>query len=498
MKSRSAIAILTAVPILLATGRAAGQIVTREEARTVASNWVAAVTGATGAWGGSSAASVGEIEEITRDGRLLGYWCHIEPTGYVVVSLKRELAPVKAGSETWDGDPACDADIVDVIKLKIEQEHDYIEERLGPIASASAADIEALLEVDSGDAWAILAGRPEDLRATFADYQEGMVMLATNWGQGDPYNLHMPSNTSDCDEHYDFRCAAGCVAIAAAQVMKYWNWPPYGEGSPYDDYYDWTNMPDELTPLSPQQEIDATAVLIAEIGQACEMIYCNHGCASSAVIENMLPAYKDHFRFSQLATVINHLDHPSDSWFGLIQTNINWNAPLHYRIPDHQLVCDGWRIVTGTKQYHMNYGWAGGLGPGSCWDPYQETGSNTWFTLDVLPCAVLAEEQMVVSLVPSVALNNALSGTYAQSPAFPWWYINMDTAGESAVFTAGQMIQSLPGMTVRCTSTTGGSVRFYGSEGHHTRIFARGDWTRGIKITGGGIALYGQSAMVIR
>ncbi|HER42904.1 MAG TPA: hypothetical protein ENO08_00400 [Candidatus Eisenbacteria bacterium] len=483
---------------------AAAQIVTPDEARVVATNWIAGVVAATGAWGGSSAASVGEVEEIRRGGRLLGYWCHIEPVGHVVVSFRRELSPVKASSETWDGDPACDADIVDVIKLKIEQEHDYIESRLGPIEAASSSDIEALLERSSRDEWAVLSLLPGEFRsalaasAVLADYQEGMVLLTTNWHQGDPYNLHMPSNTSDCNEFFDYRCAVGCVAIAAAQIMKYWNWPPYGEGSPYDDYYDWTNMPDELTPLSPQPQIAATSVLVAEVGQACQMIYCNHGCASSAVIENMLPAYKDNFRFSQLALIMTRTNYSSESWYGLIQTNINWNSPLHYRIPDHQLVCDGWRIVSTIRQYHMNYGWANYVPDDKeCWTPYLGIGSNTWFTLDVMPCAVLSEERMIGYLIPSVSLNNSLSGTYAAEPAFPWRYINMETAGESAVFAAGQMIQSLPGMRVRCTSTTGGSVRFYGSEGLHTRIFARGEWTKGVKITAGGIALYGPAAMVV-
>ncbi len=482
---------------------AAVLIATQDDARTVAENWIAALVTATGGWGDSPSASVGEIEELTRGKRLLGYWCHVEPHGHIVVSLSKALSPVKAVSETWDGDPTCDTDIIDVIKYKIEKEHDFIEARVGPIETAAASDIEVLLESRCREEWILLSGSPEEFHSKLAsnqaivDYREGTVLLSTEWHQAHPYNLYMPSNTTDCTESFDFRCATGCVSLAAAQIMKYWNWPPYGIGSPYDDYYDWTDIPDKLTPDSPEQEITATAELISEVGQACQTKYCNHGCGSSSLIDDIYLAYLSIFRFDIMAVLMEHIGFTSDAWFSHIQNSININSPLHYRIPDHQIVCDGWRIVSGINQYHMNYGWGGAIIEGECWEPYADTGSNTWFTIDLLPCNDLSEEILIAFLRPSVSLNNELSGTYSPNASFPWLYINMDTSGENAAFMMGHMIQSLPGMTVGCTSSTGGAIRFYGGEEHHTRIFARGDWTKGVKITDGGIALYGPASMII-
>jgi len=477
---------------------ALSRIVTPDEARLVAGNYITLVVNGAGSWGGTPVASVAEIEELRRDGRLLGYWCHVEPAGHVIVSIHSELSPVKASSETWDGDPSCDADIVDVIKLKIEQEHDYIESRLGPIEAAPDEAVALLLEYSSRDTWALLTGRSEDLGAALAadealaDYQEGMVLLTTNWHQGDPYNLYMPPNPA-CSAFNGHRCAAGCTALGATQIMKYWDWPPYGMGSPYDDYYYWTFMPDELAPSSPFEQINPVAVLIAEIGQACLMDYCmDDGCGSGAFHADMLAAYKAYFRFHTSALIVTRLSCTSETWFDLIRTNLDQNMPLQYEVPNHSVVCDGWRIVSTIRQYHMNYGWANYVPDDeACWAPYLGTGSNTWFTLDLLPCPDLSVENVITFLCPAVSLGQNLSGTYTTSPSFPWRYVNVDAAGEDAVFQAGQMIQSLADKTLRCTSASGGAIRFYGAPAQHTRLFKEGDTSRGILVTDGAMVLYG-------
>jgi hypothetical protein len=281
--------------------------------------------------------------------------------------------------------------------------------------------------------------------------------------------------------------------------MKYWDWPPYGLGVPYqNDYYEWTLMPDQLAPTSPGDQIEATALLILHAGMASDMIYCAEGgCASSAFHTDMRIAYMGHFRFNPLTSILDRPDYSSDAWFDIIRLNLNANMPLQYGIPDHSIVCDGWRIVSDIKQYHMNYGWGNWLGQGSCWDPYIGIGSNTWFTLDALPCPDMAKEDVIASLKPVFSLDASLSGTYTAYGEFPYRYVNVDTGGESAVFEAGQLIQSLPDKIIRCTSTGSGAVKFYGSPSLHTRLFTRGDTSKGVKITNGCVALYGGGGVLI-
>ena len=45
------------------------------------------------------------------------------------------------------------------------------------------------------------------------------VMEELNWTQDKPYNLYCPVKGGE-------KTIAGCVAIAMAQVMRYWEWPP--------------------------------------------------------------------------------------------------------------------------------------------------------------------------------------------------------------------------------------------------------------------------------
>jgi len=482
--------------LLVTDTPAAAQIVTREEARTIAENWISTITQCAGDWGGYPSAAVGEIEELQRDGRLLGYWCHIEPEGHIVVSLRRELAPVKAHSATWDGDPNCDEDIVDIIKFKMAAAHAFIEEQIGPVETASAEAIERIAEFSYRATWNLLSRNPEEfeqelqLNSPLTNYVQYQVMLSTNWSQSNPYNLFCPYD-SDCTlPHYDGRCATGCVATAAAQIMKYWCWPPHGSGYPYHDPYNWTYMPDSLSTSSPQYQIDAVANLMAEIGLGCLMNYCgDNDCGSGAFPEDMVVAYEDYFRYDPDLHMLYRDDYDNVEWFELIKEQLDVNRPLHYGITEHSVVIDGYQHVMDIRMYHINYGWGGNVQPEACWDDYRDTGSNTWFMVYGLPCAV--ETDMIAGIQPDVSLNALLGPIYGNNPSFPYRYVNVDATGTDVTFSAGQLIQFLPGIDIMCTSTTGGSIDIYGTPALHTRLFTRGDQTKGVRIENGGIVLYG-------
>ena len=122
----------------------------------------------------------------------------------------------------------------------------------------------------------------------------------------------------------------------------------------------------------------------------------------------------------------------------------------------------------------MNYGW--------------DDGHNTWYTLDALHYpsgGSIDDEYMLENIYPAPALGSSISGTYGR-PSFPWRYFDRDATGSSATFEAGQELQFLPDIVVICTSTTGGSINFYGS----SLLFTRGDGERGIQIHNGVIKLH--------
>jgi len=59
-------------------------------------------------------------------------------------------------------------------------------------------------------------------------------LLTTNWNQGKYYNELCPSIASGGQDGHAW---VGCVAVAIAQIMKYWNYPDYGSDS--NTYYHW-------------------------------------------------------------------------------------------------------------------------------------------------------------------------------------------------------------------------------------------------------------------
>ena len=53
-------------------------------------------------------------------------------------------------------------------------------------------------------------------------------MLTTRWSQNSPFNGMCPKGVSSGDS---VRCPVGCVALALAQIMKYYDYPATGQGS---------------------------------------------------------------------------------------------------------------------------------------------------------------------------------------------------------------------------------------------------------------------------
>lgn len=470
------------------------QIVTMDEALNVANNWIALTLQKKGDWGGSDMAAIGEVQELKRGQRTIGYFCSVLPKGYIIISLSKQLAPVKACSETSDMNLECDDGVAKLIKDSMERIINKIEKEVGPIYSVRKQDLSNFLEIDYSDSWAKLNKDAEvfekDLESdvSVSDYTEGEILHTPNWHQGNPYSRQCPAppDGDDCTEPH---CVVGCVATAAAQITRYWHWPPYGVGRGYDDTYDWVNMPDEVGGTSPSAQINAVAELCHEIGVAVDMDYCSgDGCASGADTEDMEGVFEGQYRYSDACCRLDRSDYTPEGWFNEIKIQLNGNQPIQYRVPGHSVVIDGWRVL-GARQYHINCGWAGGSPDKPCWDGYADT--NIWYTLDAIPCSDPDEEFMLVNIFPNVSLTHSLSGTYILWPLFPYRYFNRDASGSSATFNAGQYLQFLPNIVV--TST--GNIKFLGATSFETYFFTRGDTSKGIRIDNGGISLYSGGKM---
>jgi hypothetical protein len=488
--------VLLVVMVLISPGRA--EMATSDEALTIANNWISLIIHLKGDWGGATTTKIKEIQELKRGKRILGYVCLVEPDGFIVVSVHKELAPVKAYSAYSNMDPQPDQGLADLIKGCMERVVVAVEKHVGPMASAKSRRIREVLEVDYHSCW----GQLEVDAAVFKDelksgkillnYQGGKVLLSSAWDQNWPYNDQCPGECPSNQGH----AVAGCIAIAGAQTARYWSWPPYGVESPCDDPYDWPNMPDVLTVNSPQAQIDATAELISDMGWAVDMDY---GCDSSSAYFADLPgddlrdAFEEHFRYNIAADAEDRDDYSADGWFNLLKEQFNLNRPLPYAIasdPGHAIVADGWQEVGGQKQYHMNWG----HGPT---EDHNGHSKNWWYTLDAIYGSDASDEEVLMNLNPSGSLGSTLSGTYSLNASFPYRYFDQDAAGSSATFAAGHLLQFLPGIKVTGAGTGGNSVRFTGSSSNKAHLFSGGDLSKGIRIDNGTIKLTNNGSITL-
>ena len=472
---------------------ASGQIVTKEEASVIAKNWIYIIIDQYGSWGNYEHATPGMIQKIELGEKHIGYYCQVNPVGFMVISLRKELAPVKAYSEKSNLDILSENGLPQLIKGCLYGIINSIENKIGSINKIPSKNLISILEINYTQAWNnvynYLPGtyKPKpDKSGSDGNYQMGDILLSSNWHQREPYNDQCNNMGCSWACNSNTNALVGCVATAGAQIARYWNWPPYGrQGSIYSDTYDWPNMPDEFFDCTfPPAEVDAVAELCSEIGISSEMTY---GCdRSSTNTYEMKFVFRNDLRYSPYCeTDHKYYYSNSDDWYEVLKDQLNQNRPVQYRIyinepghtGGHSIVCDGWRTTVApfTKEYHMNYGWLG-------------TGDDMWYPLDALPWA--SNEYIVKNIVPVNALGDTIFGVYV-THSFPYRYCDRDANGFHVIFNPGQNIQFLEGTKITGTGAYGTNlyVRFNGESNNNTVLFSGGDPGRGIHIKNGSIRL---------
>ena len=206
--------------------------------------------------------------------------------------------------------------------------------------------------------------------------REDEYLVMTQWNQNYPYNYFCPEGEGGPGGH----CYAGCVATAAAQLMKYWDHPLHGQGShtytPADhpEYgpltvnfgeatYDWENMPNSISANSPIEQIEAVAQLIYHAGVSVDMNYrpTSSGAVTGMLCETM-PAY--FFYTDQMANLYRE-NYTHEEYMQLVINAIDMDWPMVHRGGGHAYVLDGYN---DNDMVHFNWGWSGS--------------SDGWFNID--------------------------------------------------------------------------------------------------------------------
>lgn len=252
-------------------------------------------------------------------------------------------------------------------------------------------------------------------------------LCTTQWDQSWPYNYYCPEQPASWSSNG--RSVVGCVATAMAQIMKYWNYPTQGSGShsykPFtDEYdypvqtanfgettYDWDNMPNTINANSPQEQIEAVALLSYHCGVSVNMMYDDDGTGAGAFSMDVPYALNKFFNYAQCT--YREKSVPAQVWDTYIRTALEMHRPVYYSGVSvdgggHAFICDGF---DENGLFHFNYGWSGS-GDGFFASTAIEYVNNVSAIFDIMPKDVFqstADSPKNMTVV--AADNNELSAT---------------------------------------------------------------------------------------
>ena len=399
--------------------------VSTQQSRQAAENWTYYLVAEKGGWGDATQPIVESAQIISDGSDTLGYYFDISPNGYVVCPTSNLLPPVKSYSTSHGLKLDDEQGFASILREILKQQSGIIADFQGDLSRYANAGIDTTELKNYRKLWEIYSLEKQEFfeeigKSGFNPTDDIGPLLETTWEQGDPYNQMCPMGNGG-------RCVVGCVATAAAQIMRYHQWPPNGEGShsyywegdppvpgqtltaDFSDAYDWQNMLLAYTGFEPQNQIDAVAELGYEIGVAFEMDYGYSG--SSAYTGDALTVYPTWFRYSD---EIDREDRPDYSsaqlWFEMIQDDLNDYHPIQYRVVNHSIVCDGWQIFSTLNQIHLNYGWGGSY--------------DNWYTVDELYLGNPDEEYLIRRIFPDI---------FQPPPPLPITDLTITISGNNAI-----------------------------------------------------------------
>ena len=227
------------------------------------------------------------------------------------------------------------------------------------------------LDSYAAQAEAIAAGAAPEVRTADRDAIE--PMLPVHWGQGLPYNVLLPHINGSSNDH----AYVGCVAVAMAQIMAYWQYPArptttipsYVSNSgktyqvtmpalsPID--FDWENMHD--TYYSNDSTSTACMAVAKLMLYSTTAMKSNFGLTSTGGYTRNIPdRLITYFGYKNSARYIYRKDFSTQSWEDRIYAELEAGRPVAYggnkQSAGHAFVCDGY---DGEGRFHINWGWAG-------------------------------------------------------------------------------------------------------------------------------------------
>jgi len=269
--------------------------------------------------------------------------------GYILISASKNLTPIKAYSLQYDFDT-----LPESYKNYLLFELEY--------STRTLAEQNKTLYKSSGtitanqERWEFLSNYSKKTR--FKTYQPNTFLIQTTWKQKHLYNKFCPQSGGE-------PVKVGCTNVALGQLMKYYTHPPSGKGVEtytwngqklkgifYKDYH-WENMPNSLSSITPEFQIDETARLLRDIA------YANHsefGVEATSANASIVALTK----YFGYAKGIQTMTNASESaFFAVLKNEIDALRPVLLEFPGHMTIADGYSSNPTGREIHVNFGWGG-------------------------------------------------------------------------------------------------------------------------------------------
>lgn len=399
--------------------------------------------------------SFSRVEKLERKGRVYGYAYDLTDGGWLAITAGQQIEPLLAYCESGRFPTQ------EEMPPAMEMMFDWYGEQIDAILheNYNSAESNSLIEQSAASATTI-----EPLLGDLSWGQSRATCWTDNSSCAEKiYNKFCPPANSE----YNGRALVGCVAVAMAQIMRYWKWPHSAyisnsissSGHPSNDKhwveYDWDMMPDCIIQCStPDSEVDMIAGLLRDCGYMAKMEYGATG--SGAAETDARDALMDVFSYKETASRKLKSSYPNPNWKNMILAEIVEGRPVMYSgykpvsmgSIGHEFVVDGYQ--GGSGLFHINWGWLGS--------------SNGWYSLTNLRYdsngdGDYTDENVnytwgfsaVIGIEPDIQCDN-----YVRSGAIGNSYLVASTAGDIVcantfsnggigLFYSGSQIRFLPG-----------------------------------------------------
>lgn len=298
------------------------------------------------------------------------YIVHLEPSGYIVMNSVQTLPPVIAYSGTGEAilDDVPENAFRAMLKLSVQGGWDQLLQASDGLLDHAPNENAALWEALTAPVNP-LADAPAPPPSTVYG-----PFLTTTWNQTNNYNDDCPLDPYPV-ANYHYRVPVGCVAVAAAQVLKYYEWPyrgrrghTYADPSGYvmgshtvdfSDVYDWGNMLNSYTyATAPAPQAAAVAELMYETAVSMNMNFDTASAnGSTTYTEYMFASLRNYFLYEDATT--SPYGASLASIITAFKADMMLSRPGLATIPGHAIVVDGYEERSKSDYFHCNYGWGG-------------------------------------------------------------------------------------------------------------------------------------------